>query len=129
MGVMYYLAREDNRTLFEIGKFTEISELFLDFGNADQGWAPRCIPREDELAILIRRAIESSELSVDKDAYAGELARRVSIFCGGHSVAVLNDSSSDFDRYGDKDGALCVVDSAYTSGWGWVIARSLPGTR
>jgi len=129
MGVMYYLAREDNRTLFEIGNFTEISELFLDFGDADQGFVSRCIPREDELAGLIRCAIESSELSVDKDVYAGELARRVSIFCGGHLVAVLNDSSSNFDRYEDESGALRVVDSAYTSDWGWVtvLTRSSPG--
>lgn len=123
MGVMYYLAREDNRTLFEIGKFSEISDLFREFGigaDCKWEWSPREVPSEPDLRELIRVAIDDAELSVNRDAYAGELARRIVAFAGGQPVCLLNDvSEGDWmhRHYADGD-SLRVVDSVYTKEWG-----------
>lgn len=124
MGVMYYLAREDNRTLFEIGKLSAISDLFREFGEGrarEWEWLPREVPPESDLRELIRAAIDDLDFSVDRDTYAAELARRIVAFANGQSVCLLNDASSDdkmHNHYTDDNDRLRVVDSVYTAEWG-----------
>lgn len=124
MGICYYLAREDNRTLFEIGKFREISDLFSELGEGrakEWEFLPREVPPEPDLRELIRVAIDDSNLGVDRDAYATELARRIAAFSSGQRVCLLNDASSDDEmdeHYRTNDGDLNVVDSVDSTGWG-----------
>ena len=81
MGVVYYLAREDNRTLFEIGKWTAISEVFEELCGG-RAWAQFVVPEAVPLCTLLRVAIADERLEVDRDAYASELARRITAFSG-----------------------------------------------
>ncbi len=120
MGIIYYLAREDDRALFEIGKFREISDLFAELGG-EWAFLPSEVPPEPDLRELIRVAIDDSNLDVDPDAYAAELARRIVAFADGRPVCLLNDASSDDDldaHYRTNDGDLNVVGSVDTTEWG-----------
>lgn len=122
MGVLYFLAREDTHTLFEIGKLWVIADVFRELGEGrarDWEWLPRTVPAEADLRGLIRAAVDGFDLSVDRDAYAAELARRIVAFAGDQPVCLLNDASNDetlYDHYSDDD-ELRIVDSAYTSTW------------
>lgn len=124
MGIIYYLAREDDRTLFELGKFREISDLFAELGEGrakEWEFLPREVPPEPDLRELIRVAIDDSNLDVDPDAYAAELARRIVAFADGRQVCLLNDASSDDEmdeHYKTNDGDLNVVGSVDTTEWG-----------
>ena len=123
MGIEYYLAREDNHTLFRIGKLSAISDLFLGLGDGRAcyyGFLPRAVPSEPDLRVLIRVAIDDSNLSVDRDEYAAELARRIVAFADGQWVLVLNDASNDelMDEHYSTDDDPNVIDSVYTADWG-----------
>lgn len=123
MGIVYYLARVDNRTLFEIGKFSAIADLFRELGEGrarDLEFMPRNIPSESNLRELVVTAIKDLNLSIDRDTYANELARRVVRFTDGNPVCLLNDASSDeilWGQYTDDNDELRVIDSVYTSNW------------
>ena len=131
MGVMYYLAREDNRTLFEIGKMSGVSDVFRELGEGrarEQEWLPRYVTAEAELRDLIRPAIDDpANSSVIGDAWAAECARRIVAFAGDQPVCLLNDHSSDDEmrrNYADGDDRRIVDTVYFADAYGdWATSR------
>lgn len=132
MGVVYYLAREDNRTLFELGKWHALSDVFEEL-RTHRPWAGFVLPDEDTLRTLLRASIADKRLDVDSDAYTAELARRIVNFGRDSVIHLANDYSSDeyLDVHFKKpDDDLNVVDSAYSTDWGdWEKDHPAKGSR
>jgi len=121
MGIVHYLGRPDNRTLFELGKFWWEPTVFL--GDAPDVQTDRirstdlhALLPEDVLAFRIRRKLRDATL--ENQRYAVALARRIVAFADGHPVTFTNDHADDHDEYRDEHDERNVVDTAYTDDWG-----------
>jgi hypothetical protein len=120
MGINYYLAREDNRTLFALGKGAW-DEPFYELTGSRRDWAAFALPDEVDLAAAISLVVENWDLDFAPDAYAAEIARRIVAFAGDQLVRLVNDASGFdclYDHYVDERDELRVVDSRHTSDWG-----------
>lgn len=114
MGTVYYLARDDNHTLFELGKWHQLGELFSELAGPHRG-ASFELPGEATLRDRIRVAVDDWK-DVDRDAYAAECARRITAFADGHVVWLGNDCANDLDHYRDANDDMNVVGSIYGAG-------------
>ncbi len=119
MGINYYLSREDNRTLFALGKGAW-DEPFYELTGLRRDWAAFTLPDEADLTVAIVLVVENWDLDFAPGAYAAEIARRIVAFAGDQLVQLVNDASGfDFlyDHYVDEHDELRIVDSRYTSDW------------
>lgn len=127
MGVVYYLARPDNHTLFELGKWWRDPDVF--FGGevqADDGDEPRALLEEERLRSQIWQELAGERTGVDRDDYATELARRLTRFAEGRPVVHCSDAGDYFEgpEWHDLDLDLDdegpdrrVIDTAYSEDW------------
>lgn len=139
MGTVYYLARPDNRTLFELGKWCNLGGLFHDMESPlcrAQTWVALELPSEAELLAGVtwyHRDWNRATSEIDVDAYIAEVVRRLIAFAGGKPLELLNDCSSEFgdgpgDGYMDANDELNVTDDVFTSHWGdWAAQHRGPG--
>jgi hypothetical protein len=111
MGQEFYLVREDNRTLFELGKFTGAWREWLGRGNAIvvvDGF-------EETLAGLLAGDLVSwMGTQVDADAYAALIAHRIVTWAGGQPFRFASEQDCERERWGEDGDPWPVTGTRYS---------------
>lgn len=111
MGTVYYLVREDNHTLFELGKAYGYASAFREaYGHVE----PRRVTSSEASALF-------AGLSGNYPEHA-EIARRIECFADGQLLALCSEMNGPIDDYPDgpyrvPGGALRIVDSVFSGDW------------
>lgn len=116
MGTVYYLAREDNHTLFDLGKAYAAAR---EWRAGMRHWeAPVVV----DLFLGPLLKVLRTGLGCEPDTpYLCEVIRRIRRFADGHEVTLLDDDDLEgrapLNLYRDENGDLRVVDSRFTDDW------------
>lgn len=103
MGCLYYLARDDNRTLFELGKVLGSMREVLNLPDwdladySDERPPPKQLPELAELTQRLAAEFTGPHWRLpDAAEYADHLAKRLITWADGHPVVFT--SESDHER-------------------------------
>lgn len=107
MGTVYYLAREDNHTLFDLGKSYEAARVW----RGDRDRFDRVVVDTSVGALI--KVLRTGMGFEAETPYLAEVIRRIQRFADGHEVILFDDDDVDNQTYRDNDDELRVVASRF----------------
>jgi|ERR1043166_5619985 hypothetical protein len=112
MGTVYYLARPDNCTLFDLGKSYGAADAWIKAWELAhvQHWLH---PLVVETSVMALAKVLRLGMGFHADtSYLCEVIRRILRFADGHEVQLVDDEHQ-LDEYRDDDGGLRVAGSRF----------------